>query len=185
MAVGSNLKYNGKRTLNSLVFTQFEPSVKADGANSDNVVTFTVTPAEGRKFAPSKISFLTSRIGTDGGAIDIEWTNAAGITTIETGITPTRNNATPPYLNYSKDIVGIAPAEGSQTLSLYIYNLNTGKQVALHNVSITGYIEADATGIREMITAPAAAATFNLSGQRTGKGYKGIVIESGKKLVRK
>ena len=185
MAVGSNLKYNGKRTLNSLVFTQFEPSVKADGANSDNVVTFTVTPAEGRKFAPSKISFLTSRIGTDGGAIDIEWTNSAGITTIETGITPTRNNATPPYLNYSKDIVGIAPAEGSQTLSLYIYNLNTGKQVALHNVSITGYIEADATGIREMITAPAAAATFNLSGQRTGKGYKGIVIESGKKLVRK
>jgi hypothetical protein len=70
-------------------------------------------------------------------------------------------------------------------LSLYIYNLNVGKQVALHDVSITGYIEADATGIREIITAPAAAATFNLSGQRTGKGYKGIVIENGKKFVRK
>ena len=187
MDLGSALIYKGTRKLDNLVFTQFEPTAKAGGAAASNAVTFSLTPAEGCKFAPTRISFLVSRIGTDGSAIDVEWTNADGITTIETGLIPDRNSATPSYTTYSRDITSIVPAEGPQRLSLYIYNLSPGKQVAIRNVSIEGYTEtSQTTGISPQITSPGPqfSAAYNLNGQRIGNGYKGIVIVEGKKVKR-
>jgi len=183
MTVGSNLSLKGTKSVDSQSFTLFEATTKASGANEQNAVVFTITPAAGAKFAPSKVEFLTSRIGTDGGSLDVEWTNAESITMLATGIVPNRNSSSPSYTTFSQEVTKVKAVEGAQKLSIYVYNLNSGKQVGFRDVCVTGYIAADGTDIRELKVVMPEASARNLKGQRVAAGYKGIIIKDGMKVL--
>lgn len=119
--------------------TLFQPSVKEYDSNNDNIIYFWFTPANGQTFRPSKVSFNTTRWGTDGGTIDVSWVNSDGTTIpIESGIVPARNNATPNVTEFSADVTGAAASNGKCGLRINLYNLNTDKQVGFSDIVIEG-----------------------------------------------
>ncbi len=68
--------------------------------------------------------------------------------------------------------------EGKQTLRL---TLKSGSC----NIASLNFTNSESTGINELAgnDAVATGETYNLSGQKVGAGYKGIVIRNGKKYV--
>ena len=52
-------------------------------------------------------------------------------------------------------------------------------------VKVHMFFDDDATGIASIKKKDEGTGIFNLSGQRVGKGYKGVVIENGKKVIKK
>lgn len=65
---------------------------------------------------------------------------------------------------------------------------NDDSQYAHQSVGIEIIFDEDVTGIENVEVegnAVKEAGTFNLNGQRVGKDYRGVVIENGKKVVRK
>ena len=50
---------------------------------------------------------------------------------------------------------------------------------------ITVILKNDPTGINEVSNSTANAPIYNLAGQRVGKDYKGVVIQNGKKFIKK
>ena len=52
-------------------------------------------------------------------------------------------------------------------------------------VKVHMFFDDDATGIVSPVKKNEGTGIFNLSGQRVGKGYKGVVIENGKKVIKK
>ena len=121
----------------------FNPNGKVTSANDANTVKFTIQPRFGLAFSPEKVSFKTTRYGTDGGKLDIFWINPDGSqVTLDTGITPYRDNASPAVLEWSAEIdpskIQVAP--GSCGLAISIYSLDNGKHVGFSNVSFEGTI---------------------------------------------
>lgn len=61
---------------------------------------------------------------------------------------------------------------------------NTPKhQVRVKKITVT--LKNDPTGINEVSNSIANAPIYNLAGQRVGKDYKGVVIQNGKKFIKK
>ena len=119
----------------------FNPAGKVSSANDDNTVKFTIQPRFGLAFTPEKVSFKTTRYGTDGGKLDIFWINPDGSqVSLATGIVPTRDNSSPAVLDWSADIDAskISVAPGSCGLAISIYSLDNGKHVGFSNVSFEG-----------------------------------------------
>ena len=124
----------------------FNPKGKVTSANDDNTVKFTIQPRFGLAFTPEKVSFKTTRYGTDGGKLDIFWVNPDGSkVTLATGITPYRDNASPAILDWSAEIdpskINVAP--GACGLAISLYSLDNGKHVGFSNVSFEGTISGD------------------------------------------
>lgn len=121
----------------------FNPASKVTAANDDNSVKFIIQPKFGLSFKPSKVSFNTTRYGTDGGKLDIFWVNPDGSkVTLATGVVPPRDNASPAILNWTADIDAskIKVGEGSCGLMVSIYSLDNGKHVGFSNVKFEGTI---------------------------------------------
>ena len=61
--------------------TKFQPSLSNEsGANQGNAIYFYMIPKDGLTFTPTKVSFNTTRYGTNGGLVDASWINADGTT---------------------------------------------------------------------------------------------------------
>lgn len=124
----------------------FNPDGKVTSPNDENTVKFTIQPRFGLAFTPNKVSFKTTRYGTDGGKLDIFWINPDGTqVTLDQGIVPTRDNASPAVLTWSADIdpSQITVAPGACGLAISIYSLDNGKHVGFSNVSFEGTISGE------------------------------------------
>ncbi len=126
--------------------TLFQPTAySGSGGNATNNIDFMITPATGWTFTPSNVSFNTTRWGTDGGKVDVSWVGDGGTTSLETGVRPNRNNATPSYTAWSS-LVSASGSTGQCGLRLNLYDLGTSKQVGFSDVIIEGTLRKE-TGI--------------------------------------
>lgn len=124
----------------------FNPSSKESSAKDENTVKFTIQPKFGLSFTPTKVSFRTTRYGTDGGKLDIAWINPDGSkVTLATGVQPPRDNASPAILEWTADIdpSQINVREGACGLAISIYSLDAGKHVGFSHVTFEGTISGD------------------------------------------
>ena len=185
--IGSTLAYAGTQKLtDNTTVTKFQPSISNEAtANADNAVTFTFNIADNYYFRPTKIVVKTVRCGTDGGAVDISWKNSLGTTTLESLLTPERNNnfTTSTYTEALNEIISTA---GSCSLVINIYKLGNTKQIGIGGIVITGDIKQDtSSGISEqtVITLDPDAPIYTLQGVQVAKPTRGIYIQNGKKII--
>lgn len=181
---GENLIFKGSRNVNGVTFTLMQPvNNNESSANDANALSFRITPIDGYYFRPTKISFNTTRIGTDGGLVDIFWNNADGKHDIDAAIQPERNSTG--YTSYSKDITDISSTQGTSSLMLCLYKLGSSKQVGYANVTVSGQMKKDATGIAEVENASFNMNQdyYNLQGQKVSNPKKGIYIINNKKTI--
>lgn len=137
---GSGLVLDGKDN-KSLDETWFNPESKAGSASDEVAVRFLIQPKFGLKFTPTKVSFKTTRFGTDGGALDIAWQNPDGTTvSLDTNKKPPRDNATPNVGEMSYDVTGAKADEGACGLVVYIYSLDHGKRIGFKDIVIEGTV---------------------------------------------
>lgn len=71
---GENLTLDGKDN-KSMEMTWFGVKSQSSGPDEDNAIRFIIQPNFGFTFTPTKVSFKTTRFGTDGGYLDIAWEN--------------------------------------------------------------------------------------------------------------
>lgn len=122
--------------------TLFQPAVSNEAGPTDqNFIDLMITPVNGLKFTPTKVSFNTTRYGTNGGLVDATWVNSDGSTvSIEKGIVPARNND---VTAFSKEVSGAAASEGVCGLRLNLYYLGNTKQVGFGNIVIEGIVSGE------------------------------------------
>ncbi len=146
----------------SMSQTQFQPVVSNEGsANDGNAVDFLFIPKNGLRFTPVKVSFVTTRFGTDGGKVDASWVGSDGqATSLAKAIIPARNNATPNKTEWSQELSGISASDGLCGLRLNLYSLGNTKQVGFGNIVIEGIVEGtiqDVTQCRLFVQVPEEA----------------------------
>ena len=184
ITLGENISTNGTQTItNAGKITKFQSAVKNEAlANDGNAVSFNITVKDGYFFRPTKVAFNACKCGTDGGKLDIYWKNSNGKKEVELGLSPERNNN---YTAFVKEINDVASAQGASSLELHILSLGTGKALAVGNVSITGEVKQESTGISEVRMVNIGGGKFyNLQGaQMEYPTQKGIYIQNGKKVI--
>lgn len=151
--VGKRLAYAGVKSAGGVTGTGFQPSNSNEGsANDDNRVDFIIIPKNGLAFIPTKVSFQTTRHGTDGGKVDVSWINADGtIISLQKGIAPARNNAATPVTSVSCDVTGAPASDGPCGLRLNLYSLGNTKQVSFANIVIEGLVNGKAVELPQYI----------------------------------
>lgn len=136
---GSNLNYYGRDT--DFEQTKFNPTTQHDFPYDTDNIDFLFDPVDGWTFTPSRVSFNTTRFGTDGGKIDIYWLNHGGATTeLATGIVPYRNSKTPSILSWSANVTASSVGDGVCGLRLKLYGLKNDKQVGFSDIVIQGQL---------------------------------------------
>ena len=188
VTLGETLAFASQKTRNisGITFSQIQPSVNHEATgNEGNAISFKFNVKEGYYFRPTNISFLASRIGTDGGALDVDWQNADGTTSIESMLSPNRNNGTPAYTTFNRDVTDIASATGLNQLKIHVYKLGNSKQIALANISITGEMKSNTSnGITKIQTVTIEAGkTYNLKGEEVTTPRRGIYIKNHQKII--
>ena len=139
--VGSNWSIKDKNTYANVEQTRLQPTDQHnDNLTDDDAVRFVFTPKPGFTFTPTKVAFKANRYGTDNGLIDAYWQNADGTTVeLEKEIKPERNNSST-ITAKSYDITGATPGEGTCGLKLFLYHLQSGKQIGLADIVIEGIL---------------------------------------------
>lgn len=186
--IGSNFTISGVGTIPSNAYTQtkLKSAGKQKTAEESNAIKFLVKLADGYEFAPTNVSFVATRHGTDGGNIDVTWQGGDGSTIkLVNGLNPARNNATPDYTAVSVPVEIPRATAGTVGVVFNIYSLDNGKEVSLCNITISGKLyTADATGVRTVRNVTIGSdAYYNLQGQRIDHPTQGIYIQNGKKVV--
>jgi len=133
--LGENLYYNGV----ALNQSKINPRQNNEAsANDGNAVSFYIIPRAGLTFTPTKISFKTTRYGTNGGKTDVTWLNSDGTTIVlEEGMQSARNND---VTDYSKEMTGAQASNGLCGLRLNLYGLGDTKQVGYGDIVIEGIV---------------------------------------------
>lgn len=188
VSIGSNFSIKGVGTIPSGTYTltKLLSGGKQSAANETNAIKFLVTLADNYEFAPTSVSFVATRFGTDGSAVDATWQGGDGSTIkLLTGLKPNRNNGTPDYTVTELPIEIPRATAGTMGVVFNIYNLDAGKEVGLCNIVINGKLyTTDATGIHTVQNATLSNAPYyNLQGQRIEKPGRGIYIQNGKKVL--
>ena len=185
------LTYGGVKEFNGFNETRIGVTVDNDPAPSNsNKLSFCVTPASGYALNITKVQFTATRIGTDGGSIDVSW---AG-TKIATALRPARNAQNPDHTTYVYNVTTAEPAKGHK-LTFNFYNLGITKQFGLVNVKLYGTITplhsaakamSFTTGINDITVASDAdnAPWYTVTGMKVEKPTKaGVYIHNGKKVI--
>ena len=135
---GEGLVLEGKDN-KSLNQTWFNPVAKDASANDGNAIFFAITPKPGLMFMPTKVSFKSTRFGTNGGKLDIAWVNADGSEVVlATEQQPVRDNATPNISEFSYDITDAKAGDKACGLKVNLYSLDNGKHVGFSDIVIEG-----------------------------------------------
>ena len=146
--VGSSLTYKG--VSNIAQQTLFQPTQQDGSANDGNAILFCFMPKKGLVFTPTKISFKTTRYGTDGGKVDATWIAANGTTTsLKKAINPNRDNSTPNVTQVAENIAGAEPSDGLCTLRLNLYSLGNTKQVGFSDIVIEGTLIGSPQNVKQ------------------------------------
>lgn len=139
VALGSNLNYYGKN--DDFGQTLINPTVEHNSSNTNETdyIDFQIDPEDGWTFTPSRVSFNTTRFGTDSGQIDAYWLNSGGSSTeLATGIIPYRNSHTPSVLSWSSAVIAGSTGDGVCGLRLKLHSLKENKQVGFSDIVIQG-----------------------------------------------
>lgn len=158
--------------------TWFNPTSKQSSANETNAVRFLIQPKHGLKFMPTKVSFKTTRYGTDGGALDVAWESADGKTvSLATGVKPQRDNATPNVTECAYDITGATSEEGACGLVVYIYSLDNGKHVGFSDIVIEGTVTGEEKEVPMLASFTANGENYNVDDvfEPSGDIYEGTI----------
>lgn len=186
VTLGTDMQLAGTRGINGLTMTLVQPTVGTTAATEANGLTFAFTLAEGYSFRPTRVGLTASRIGTDGGQMDIVYTAGAHAQQLATAEKPNRNNEAGGYYSqYSLPLTDVPTTAGTHTLTISIYNLGTTKQCAFAGIVIEGTMTS-AAGISHTVRigTPAASA-YDLGGRRVSASYRGIVVREGKKYIQR
>ncbi len=186
---GDGLTYGGVKALTGLNETLIGVTVNNEATPTDaNKLSFVVTPASGCEFNVTRVSFTATRIGTDGGKIDVSW---AG-TKIASALHPARNKANPEYTTYTYDVTTSNP-DKAHKLTLNIYKLGITKQIGLANIILEGTLTrtgqsakmAVTNGIGELTTdGNADDGWYTLTGVKVSRPTtKGVYIHKGRKVL--
>ena len=179
ISAGANVYYNKSRNLSGIRFSEILSRVDGDAtANTDNGIAFNITMAEGYYFRPTHVKFLASRLGTDGGMVNVAWQNENGNYVLDNGTRPARNNETIPYSTFDIDINDIGSATGTNTLFIHIYKLGSGKAIALSSVAIDGEVKVLTNGIESIATGPMRVLYHTTDGVKLSAPRKGLNIET-------
>ncbi len=147
VSVGSNFTIEDKNSQSGFDQTRLLSASKQNGAEESNLVVFQITPKPGFTFTPTKVSFKSTRYGTDGGKMDIAWINPDKTkVTLATAQTPNRENGKDAnkeqtdfkYSEYNYSITTATPAEGTCGLGINIYSLDAGKRLGFADIVIEG-----------------------------------------------
>ena len=174
---GAHVSYNASRSIGGQRFAEVKPSENNEAtANADNAVSFCLNMADGYFFRPTNISFLASRIGTDGGMINAVWRNGNGEYEVESGITPERNNEKG-YSTISKVLTSVGSTGGTSRLDIHIYKLSNEKVMGLSSIALSGEVkQLAADGIGHVSYGNIVTSYYSLDGRRTAFPRKGINI---------
>lgn len=135
---GENLTLDGKDN-KSMDMTWFGVKSQSSGPDEDNAIRFIIQPNFGFTFTPTKVSFKTTRFGTDGGYLDIAWENPDKSTvSLAKEIKPDRENKDPNMTVCSYEIEGTTPGEGACGLLINLYSLASGKRIGFKEIVIEG-----------------------------------------------
>jgi pectin methylesterase-like acyl-CoA thioesterase len=145
---GSNLKYLDIASNLGITFTRFQPLVQDASVTANDYVSFNIRPLTGLRFTPTTVSFDCSKYGTSGGLIDVIWKSADGtLTTIATGIVPTRDPLAATHATYNLSTLNIPATNGDCTLYLYIYSLANNKQAGIANITVGGTLQGTVVNV--------------------------------------
>ena len=188
---GTGLTYSGTKSVSGLTETLIGVTTNnVTAADETNKLSFIVTPVNGCQLNITKIEFTASRIGTDGGKIDVSWAGNK----IASALYPTRNSSSPAYTTYSYDVT-TSDATAGHKLTLNIYNLGITKQIGLANIKLYGTLTQSVgakmnsigqqiTGIESIHKDETTEKWYTLSGVRITKPTRsGVYIRNGKKVV--
>ena len=188
MAYG--LTYGGIKELNGLNETRIGVTVDNDPTPDDgNKLSFIVSPVNGYALNITRIEFTATRIGTDGGNIDVSWAGNK----IASGLRPARNKANPEYTTYTYNVT-TANQEKGHKLTFNFYNLGITKQFGIANIKLYGTIKAIGTRAKELnvtngiedvgITIDDNMPWYTINGVKVEKPeHPGIYIHNKKKVV--
>lgn len=142
--LGANLYYAGV----ALNQSKINPKISNEGsANDDNAVSFYIIPKKGITFKPTKISFKTTRYGTNGGLTDVAWVNSDGTSMVlEKGLKSERNNN---VTDFSKEITDAKGSDNLCGLRLHLYSLPDNKQVGYGNIVIEGIVSGEVIPVKQ------------------------------------
>jgi len=93
-------------------------------------------------------------------------------------------NATP---SYPQSGSSVTPASIAKAVIDYYYYGELSFKQSVYKIQVGYSVPYDETlGIKSVVgTAAVNAPAYNISGQRVGDGYRGLVIQNGKKYIRK
>ena len=207
IALGSLLQVSGTGTITGGLYTEtkFKSLEKRTASSAEQTVTFSISPSDEWKFKPTGVSFIATRFGTNGGALDIVWKTETDSKTCDSNLQPLRNNdytssgetvnQSPYYSSYSYN-PGTDYSGGTSSLCIPIYKLDANKEIGLCEVTITGmlrkpipYVPAMPTPILSTAASshhPSPTPLFNIMGQRVNNQQSlpsGIYIRQGRKFV--
>ena len=201
IVLGDGLTFGGIQNINGLRFSKIAPkNDNESAANDGNAIAFSFTAQEGCYFRPTRVAAKISRLGTDGGSVDLYWRNDNGTYPIEQAIYPDRNNTVPGYTAFNKDITDIGSAAGTSTLLLHVYKLAQKKQLGIRDVVVSGEVKQTSTGISTVSNGTISTRRYTLMGTAAGIGtnaqhegitrQRGLIIEvttlpDGTRLTRK
>ena len=136
--LGENLYFNGV----ALNQSKINPRQNNEAsANDGNAICFYIIPKAGLTFTPTKVSFKTTRYGTNGGKTDVTWVNSDGTTVeIESALVSARNDD---VTAFSKEVSGAAASNGLCGLRLNLYSLGDTKQVGYGDIVIEGIVNGE------------------------------------------
>ena len=166
-------------TVGSSQQTLYHPSNdNAKSANNDDVLTFTIKPNEGVTFYPEAFSFDACRWGTDGGKYDVLVSANGYVTTLDSGVTPDRNNSG--YTAASYDLEGMEVGAAGMQLKIRVYALAAAKEYGFANVTVTGRVvrpsDDDINGISVFRPSFQLPEYYTLDGMKANDKMRGLMI---------
>ena len=186
VSIGANLEYAGTQALNGDNSGVTSTKIKQNNAGSEteqkNAIKFSVTPKTGMTFTPTKVSFLATRCGTDGGKMVISWIDSENTTVAlgsaaasKTSDDPARdNNTTNNATKYSYDLTskGAKATTGECGLQIITYSAN-GKSYAFGQIIIEGTLSGQVSAV----TTYTITAQVNIDGAGSVNPSEAVVDE--------
>lgn len=162
---GSKLIFNSMKTIGGVTLSSFNPTVKSSKSREDgHYVEWSMTPWKGLTFTPKQVSFLAYRCGTNGGTICVDLIDGEGNTIkLENDKDLIRDNAAGTNDTYSYTVTGAAASTKAVALRIYLKGMDTGKQMAVANVTITG----EASGTAATLAEYTVTTSLNIDGAGT------------------
>ena len=168
--LGSHLICTGIQAPNteSVSYSKIQPDAQTGSATPGHELSFMLKPSKGLLFTPTRVSFKTSRFGTDGGLLVLSRSTGEGAEEIiAQDIKPDRNNVDPFFTVCDYPLEGLTASGEPFVFKIYIHSLGSTKQIGFYNIAITGDIEGSLIEVAkyELNTAvsPAEAGDITLS----------------------